>query len=30
MFAMSLENTLICFNYDCDTSMFIPPVGIYN
>lgn len=30
MFDISLENTFICFNYDCDTSMFIYSVGIYN
>lgn len=30
MFAMFLENTLICFNYGCDTSMFIHSAGICN
>lgn len=30
MFAISLENTSMYFNYDCDTSIFIHSVGIYN
>lgn len=27
---ISLENTLTCFNYGCDTRMFIRSAGIYN
>lgn len=30
MFAISLEDTLICFNYGCDTSMLIHSVSIYS